>query len=93
MTVFLGCASGKKVSESIRIDNLEAKIIVVWSLDRARRGAVISADTLFLGSQASEQMVSGFAPEFASKEIFLAAAPTHLSNARRNEASSRKSKR
>jgi hypothetical protein len=75
--VFLGCGSETPVSPDKILDRLEANITVVWSEDKSSKVALISIDSLFLGSALVESICSGLSGIFKHEEIFLAASHTH----------------
>jgi hypothetical protein len=75
--VYLGCGNGKKVSPEEKLDDLEANILIVWSLDKSSKVAIISVDTLFLGRDVVEMICAGLVGAFRNDEIFIAATHTH----------------
>jgi hypothetical protein len=75
--VFLGCGSGSHVEPDTLLDGLEANIILVWNEDKSSKVVLISIDSLFLGSEVVEGVLSSISGMFDVDEIFLAASHTH----------------
>jgi neutral ceramidase len=75
--VYLGCGSESPVDASNILDRLEANIAIVWSEDKASKVAMISIDSLFLGSALVDGICTGLTGTFKKEEIFLAATHTH----------------
>lgn len=75
--VFIGCGPEFPVKPDSILDSLEANIVVVWSENRISKVVLISIDSLFLGKDVSEQIVSGLSRVFSPDEVFLAASHTH----------------
>lgn len=75
--VFLGCGPELPVQPDSIVDSLEANIVVVWSEEKTSKVVIVSVDSLFLGKDVSEQIVSGLSRIFRQEEVFLAASHTH----------------
>lgn len=75
--VFLGCGPELPVQPDSILDSLEANIVVVWSEEKTSKVVIVCVDSLFLGKDVSEQIVSGLSKIFRQEEVFLAASHTH----------------
>lgn len=76
-SVFIGCGPKDAVESEKILDSLEANIIIVRSEDGASQVVIISVDSLFLGKDVTDRIISGLSGKFKQEEIFLAASHTH----------------
>lgn len=76
-SVFLGCGPELPVEPDSILDSLEANILVIWNEDKSSKAVLISVDTLFLGKEVSDRIVSGLSGIYKQEEVFLAASHTH----------------